>query len=133
MTSEPEICVCGCTEAQHHSTHEHSHYPESRTVETWQACDAHDCMCFRPVLPWPNEPGWWWCSLRDYGVRAVECRSDESLSARGEGDDNPTPGLLLVLSGLIGSCWNDQVVFEATYGPARFTKLIETSPFQEQV
>lgn len=59
MTDEPK-CVCGCTKAEHYFQHEQSHYPESRTVELWQACERHNCGNFRPVLDWPDAEGWWW-------------------------------------------------------------------------
>jgi len=55
-------CVCGCTKDEHSALQEKSYYPESRCVETWDACDKHNCENYRPVLPWPESEGWWWCS-----------------------------------------------------------------------
>ena len=34
----------------------------TQEVETWDACDKHNCANYRPVLPWPESEGWWWCS-----------------------------------------------------------------------
>jgi hypothetical protein len=109
------VCVCGCTEQQHHVLHEHSHYPESRTVDQWEACEAHGCMSCRPVLPWPDADGLWWCDGKGCGDIVQVAAIDTGVMVRRFADAR----------------WTYRGDFERWYGPARFTKLLEPNPFEK--
>lgn len=109
-----KLCVCGCNEDEHHAIHEESHYPESRTVETWQACEKHGCSNFRPVLDWPDAEGWWWCAGDDFAARLVLA-----------GQDFHNQRYVSMHGGA-----HTKTQFEAYFGvTARFTRLLEPNPF----
>lgn len=114
METKP-VCVCGCTKEQHEFEHEESHYPESRTVDYWQACEAHNCGRFRASLPWPDDDGWWWCSRPYIGDALVFAH--------------------VFANGIVVSSYgevNDEHRWEKHHGPARFTKLLETNPYTKE-
>ena len=49
---ELATCICG---------HDHTWDLDGQMSES---CVEEECECevFRPVLPWPESEGWWWCS-----------------------------------------------------------------------
>lgn len=105
-------CVCGCTEDEHDRFHELVR-PESRSVTSWSACEVHNCVEFRPVLPWPDSEGWWWEDSPYIGdAMCFACKlSDGSYNVTYYGE-------------VYGAAyWLEH------YGPTRFVKLREPNPF----
>ena len=98
MTAPNEsMCVCGHAESEHAGCMTH-----------WGQCLASDCDCklCRPVLPWPNEPGFWWCKgQRGSVVKAVDIHG--RILIMGYGKDS----------------WARE------FGEQQFTRLLEPSPF----
>lgn len=114
-----EICVCGHPKDEHRAD---PYYQFDHCAGNNSRCR---CGLFRECLPWPNEPGCYWIS----GVT----RDD---------DGNKVPAKFLVpclaqqVLNRIWIVWGDKTYLSEDWGdmhgPARFTKLIETSPFPEQ-
>lgn len=103
----PELCVCGHEKVCHTE-------PESK-------CDCDyslglcECRDYRPVLDWPDSEGNYWVPDLDWPLVAYVVS---------------TRGLVLRRSGQLWSC-DEREIYERTYGPARFTKLVETNPFEK--
>lgn len=109
------MCVCG-----HDHMQKCSVPPWSQLVDCCcgKDADGRDCRCrdFRVALDWPDAEGWWWSGWRDW--------------------ESCAPRLLFAWADYTGAiqlrmkiepCGRQE--FEKEYGPARFTRLLEPSPF----
>jgi hypothetical protein len=99
VTNEP-ICVCG------HAKEQHLSHPG----DTY--CLPCNCKTFRPVLPWPDEVGLWWCPIGIVRAFVAAIRSGKVASWS------------IYYDGLMyqEDDWSDL--------PASFTKLLEPNPFE---
>lgn len=107
MTSEAtQVCVCG-----------HNHIINSRNPpgpQRFDQCCVIGCLCrtFRPCLPWPDSEGWWWCGVAGFrNGRLYESRLMTGNVWMIAADGN----------------WRSR----NEYGPTRFVKLLEQSPFTD--
>jgi hypothetical protein len=109
-----EICVCG------HSIGDHTTVTRARDgkflfhgmCRHWDKCRCGRCK-YTP--PWPNSVGDWWC---DKPKCKVEC---VPFAIRG----NTIEEFCVAFNGVVyhDDDWRD------SYGPARFTKVLEQNPF----
>src|SRR5688572_12321057 len=101
-----ELCVCG---------HDHmwpSAYPGP---QQYDECRDASCKCtnFRPCLPWPTEPGYWWCDVLYAGLADVRKMPSGALWIEGYGENG------------------FEQEFQERYGPALFLKHEEPNPFED--
>ena len=118
-----QMCVCGHPAEYHDSPGNRINGGCAGLLHGGPDHDGSDCQCrlFRPCLPWPDSEGWW-CAHRkhDKGMSFVETTASGEFLVL----------VLIVDNGYEGrfEYWNREK-HDIDFGPARFVKLTEKSPF----
>lgn len=122
------VCICGHPKSEHKR--------ESGCVFGWGITDARgECNCqqFRPVLDWPDAEGWWWCHSEVLQTICYANAIDEPEAVRDLAPHAKIGDVVILVAGIHGLTdereTKEQFNRELGYGPAKFTKLLETNPF----